>query len=81
MSPVKEALRETIERLSDEDAARLLEVARRLFPAGTGSRTLQRLAEDPAFRLPADRSRGFRPVEPIHCRGIDASRIIEESRR
>jgi len=80
MSPVKEALRETIEHLSDEDAARLLEVARSLQSSPGGTRTLRRLAADPAFRVPAY-PHGFRHVEAIHGTGKDPSQVIEEDRR
>jgi len=81
MSPVKEALRETIEHLSDEDAARLLEMARQLHDREAVQQVLQRLADDQTFLVPEDSSEGYAKFEPAPVAGEPASDLLVRDRR
>ncbi len=81
MSSVKESLRNTIERLNDEEASRVLEFAQRLRKGNEASRTLERLACDPAFRVPPEGLGAFHSVEPLRGKGIPASRLLVDDRR
>jgi hypothetical protein len=81
MSAAKESLYNTIELLSDEEALQILEFIQHLRQKKTLSRTLRRLASDPAFHVPAKGLGGFRKVEALQGKGIPASRLLVEDRR
>lgn len=81
MSSIKESLHNTIELLSDAEARQLLKFAQCLQRENDASSTLRRLASDPAFEVPAERSIVFRVVEPVQGKGIAASRLLVEERR
>jgi hypothetical protein len=81
MSSVKETLYHSIERLSDEEAHQTLAFIQQLHEQRDVASVLRRLAQHPAFRLPAETQGGFRAVEPLHGTGIPASRRLLEERR
>ena len=81
MNSVKELLQYMIERMSDVEARQLLEFAQHLRHRGDDSLTLQRLASDPAFKMPGSGARDFQVVEPIHGKGTAASRLLADDRR
>lgn len=81
MQSVKEALYSTIQSLGDEEARQMLEFAKRLREKPIIPPTLQRLASDPAFRIPSARAAVFRVVQPIDGKGIAASKLLVEDRR
>jgi hypothetical protein len=70
-----------IERMSDAEASQLLEFAQHLRHRRDDSLTLQRLATDPAFKVPGSGARDFHSVAPIHDRGMAASRLLVDERR
>jgi hypothetical protein len=77
MSKIKETLLNTIQQLTDEEANQTLEFIKHL---GEKNATLKRLANDPAFRLPA-KTPSFKTVEPIKGKGIPASELLIRDRR
>jgi hypothetical protein len=81
MSSLKELLRPMIERRSDAEARQLLEFAQHLRHRRDDSRTLKRLATDPAFKVPGSGARDFYVVAPIHGKGMAASRLLVDDRR
>jgi len=81
MSTAKESLYSTIEQLTDEEARRALKLIHGIRKRSHVSPTLRRLANDPAFRMPAKGRKGFRRVEPAVVKGIPASRLLAEDRR
>jgi hypothetical protein len=70
-----------IERMSDAEAHQLLEFAQHLQHRRDDSRTLKRLATDPAFKVPGSGARDFHVVAPIHGKGMGASRLSVDDRR
>lgn len=81
MSQVKQSLYETLDRLDDEQARLILAFATNLQKQGKRSRTLERLAQDPAFQVPAQDPPVFPVVEPIQSDGVPASKLLIEDRR
>ena len=81
MKSAKEALHQTIETLSDEEARQVLELAQRVRQGKRDSHTLRRLVHDPAFYVPRKGASSFRVVKPIEGKGIPASRLLEQERR
>ncbi|MBM4084131.1 MAG: hypothetical protein FJ272_05025 [Planctomycetes bacterium] len=81
MGSVKESIHDAIDRMSDEEARRLLEFVKGLRKKTRVSATLRRLAEDPAFSVPPQRNGGFRAVKPVQGKGVPASRLLVEDRR
>lgn len=81
MSSIKESLHNTIELLSDKEARQLLEFAQCLRKETVPSPTLERLAGDPAFRVPLEEIRAFQVVVPAQGKGIAASKLLVEERR
>jgi hypothetical protein len=77
----KEALRQTVETLNDEEARHILEFAQRLRRGKSRSQTLRQLAHDPAFHVPRPGSSGFRVVRPVQGKGLAASRLLVQDRR
>jgi len=81
MSAIKESLQDTINRLNDEEAKRVLEFAQLLQRKGAASSLAIRLAGDPAFEIPSQEAGAFRVVQPIQGKGIPASERLVEDRR
>jgi hypothetical protein len=81
MNSVKELLQHIIERMSDAEVRQLLEFAHHLQHRHDDSLTLKRLATDPAFKVPGSGARDFPVVEPIHGKGMAASRLLVDNRR
>lgn len=82
MDSAKEMLRNTIELLNEEEVHQILEFAQRLMRERKSvSQTLQRLARDPTFHVPAEPYPVFHPIEPIQGKGIAASKLLVEDRR
>jgi hypothetical protein len=81
MDAVKESLRQMIEQMGDAEARQLLEFAQHLQHRRDDSRTLKRLAIDPAFKLPGNGVTAFRIVEPLQGKGIPASKLLVDNRR
>ena len=81
MKSAKEALRQTVETLSDEEARQILKFARHLRRGKSRSQTLRRLAHDPAFHVPRPGMNGFRIVRPVQGTGLTASRLLVQDRR
>lgn len=81
MSPVRESLHNAIESLSDDEVRQILEFARHLLEKNATSPTLMRLAANPAFKIPQERSVAFHNIQPIHGQGEPASKLLIEDRR
>jgi len=81
MSPVKQLLYETLERLDDDKARLLLALAKSLEQRDSTSSLLKRLARHPGIQVPDDETFAFPAVEPIQGDGIPASRLLIEDRR
>lgn len=81
MNSVKATLHDTIELLSEKEARQIMKFAQILRNKKGASLTLKRLSIDPAFKMPAEKTKAFRSVEPIHGKGIPASRLLIEDRR
>ncbi|HEV8716460.1 MAG TPA: hypothetical protein VGX03_27025 [Candidatus Binatia bacterium] len=81
MKSAKEALRQTVETLSDEEARQVLELAQRLRRGKRDSQTLKRLAHDPAFHVPRKGAFTFRVVKPVEGKGLPASKLLGQDRR
>jgi hypothetical protein len=83
MASAKEILVREVERLSEEDAARVLELLRTQKTTGARQRAgitreelIQRAAGIPGIRPPDPDAPPFKKVEPIETRGIPASRML-----
>ena len=81
MKSAKEALYQTIEALSEEEARQVLALAQRVRGGKKDSRTLRRLAHDPTFAIPGQRVPIFGVVTPVQGKGSPASRLLEYDRR
>jgi hypothetical protein len=81
MKSAKEALRQTIETLSEEEARQVLDPTRRVRRGKRDSRTLRRLSHDLAFSVPRHSVSSFGMVTPVHGKGSPASRLLERDRR
>ncbi len=81
MQSLKEALRETIEQLTEDEARQILEFLYALQKRNGITPTLAYLARHPALTLPRDGFKTFRRVEPVPARGLAASRLLIEDRR
>jgi hypothetical protein len=87
MASVKEILVQEVERLSDEDARRVLELLRTTTAGVTGrpkltrEELIRRAAGHPGIRPPDLNAPPFRKVKPIKCPGIPASELLIRDRR
>ena len=81
MNSVKELLQHLIERMSDAEARQMLEFAQHLQHRRDDSLTWERLATDPAFKVPGNGVGAFRVVEPVQGKGIAASKLLVDDRR
>lgn len=88
MASVKEILVQEVERLSEEDAVRVLELLRsrkssraKEFPELTREEVISRAAGRPGIRPPDLNAPPFRKVKPITCTGISASELLIRDRR
>ena len=81
MKSAKEALHQTVEMLSDEEARQVLELAQRMRRGKRDSQTLRQLARDPAFHVPRKGASTFRVVKPVEGEGLPASRLLGQDRR
>jgi len=81
MKSAKEALRQTIETLSEEEARQVLDLTRRVRRGKQDSRTLRRLSHDLAFSVPRHSVSPFGMVTPVQGKGSPASRLLERDRR
>ena len=89
MTSVKQLLVQEIERLSEEDAERVLGLLRtKHTPAVTPERPkltreelIKRAAGHPGIHPPHLNARPFRKIEPIECPGIPASELLIRDRR
>ena len=89
MASAREDLREKVDRLSEEEARKVLDLiaARPPEPARSPEGELTRdvirarLAGKVGFRVPPGDAQPFRSVKPIHCPGIPASELLIADRR
>jgi len=88
MASAKEILAQEVERLSDEDAARVLELLRSTKAVGAKARQeltreelIRRATGRPGIRPPDPKAPPFRKVRPIECPGIPASELLIRDRR
>jgi hypothetical protein len=88
MASAKEILFQEVERLSEEDAGRVLELLRSTRTAAATERpdlTRQELIRQasgrPGIRPPDPDAPPFRKVTPITCPGIPASELLIRDRR
>jgi len=81
MNSVKELLLNAIERLEEEEIQKTLEFVQSLSEKRTVSPTLERLKNDPAFKVPSGRPRRIHRAKPIQGKGIPASRLLIGDRR
>jgi hypothetical protein len=80
MSTAKEALWRTIETLSEEEAAEVLQWIRNLQDKRALTSVLRRLAQDPTFTVPQEIG-GFPPLVPLQGKGRSASSLLIQDRR
>jgi len=81
MSSIKDQLRSTIERLDEDEARQLLELAHAVQRGRDKTRLWQRLAGHPSFSLPVGGFRPFKEVVPAEVQGIPASELLIKDRR
>ena len=88
MASVKEILVQEVERLSEEDAGRVLELLRSTKTTGVKERPeltreelIRRAAGRPGIHPPDPNAPPFRKVKPITCPGIPASELLIRDRR
>ena len=81
MKSAKEALHQTVEKLSDEEARQVFEIVQRIRRGKRDSQTLRRLAHDPSFHVPRKGASTFPVVKPVEGNGISASRLLGQDRR
>jgi hypothetical protein len=88
MASVKEILVQEVERLSEEDAGRVLELLRSTKTTGVKERPeltreelIRRAAGRPGIHPPDPNAPPFRKVKPITCQGIPASELLIRDRR
>ena len=89
MPTAKESLREQVDRLSEEEAKELLGLISKkvsvppatVKPRLTREVVRERLANRPAFRVPAVDARPLRRRQRIQCSGILASDALIADRR
>ena len=81
MNAVKEELYAVVETLTDEEAHRLLAMARELETSGEQAAVLNALRAIPGVTMPDRWPPRFRDVEPITVAGKPASQMLTEDRR
>ena len=88
MASVKEIPVQAVERLSEEDARRVLELLRTEKTAGVMQRSkltreelIRRAAGHPGIHVPDPDAPPFEKVEPIETRGVPASQMLIADRR
>ena len=81
LSAVKEELHSLVEGLTDEEASRLLEMARELRVADEQAALLDTLRAIPGVTVPEPWPARFRDVEPVVVAGKPASEVLIEDRR
>ncbi len=81
MTPVKELVREALERLSDDEANEILRYVREIEDRRSAAATLRRLAQSPSLSVPLSDPPTFESFEPILATGRPASEILIEDRR
>ena len=88
VTSVKEILVREVERLSEEDAGRILELLRstkttvvKERPELTREELIRRAAGHPGIHAPDPNAPPFRKVKPISCPGIPASELLIRDRR
>ena len=78
MSTLKESLYSTIDQLSDNETLLVLEYVTKLKKS---HQLTQRLAQDPAIKLPSQESGEFKKIEPLVGSGLPASESLSRDRR
>jgi len=86
MASVKEILVQEVERLSEEEARRVLELLRATGgvaerPELSREELIRRATGRAGIRPPDPNARPFRKVKPITCPGIPASELLIHDRR
>jgi hypothetical protein len=86
MATVKEILIQEVERLSEEDARRVLALLRETDgvvgrPELTREELIRRATGRAGIRPPNPNARPFRKVKPITCPGVPASELLIRDRR
>lgn len=81
MATAKNTLRDKLERLTEEQAARVLRLMDRIAPTSSESSPLAGLRNDATFGLPVHGQPAFKPVRPIEGNGDPASEILLHGRR
>ena len=81
MLSVKESLRTTVDKISDEEALRVLTFIEQMRKHPVRSLTLKRLAGDSTFKVPPRKLGAFAEVEPMEGKGAPASHMLLEERR
>jgi hypothetical protein len=81
MASASEKLRETIESLSETEAAKALDYIRSLRREQPNRALGALLSGDPSIHLPAMPYAPLPPIEPVHGSGIPASELLIRDRR
>jgi len=81
MSSAREALRETVECLSETEAAKALEYIQRLRGRALDRELGNLLAGDPAIHVPDEPFAALPLIEPVQGVGIPASQLLVRDRR
>jgi hypothetical protein len=74
---IKESLYTVIEKLSDEEARKILEYTDQLKTKSETTSILKQLESDPTFKIPASDLTPFPKVKPVKGKGIPASELLE----
>jgi len=88
MASVKEILVQEVERLSEDDAQRVLDLLRTTRTADatkptklTREELIRRAAAHPGIHAPDPDAPPFEKIEPIETRGVPASQMLIADRR
>ena len=81
MGSASEKLRETVESLSETDAAKALDYIRSLREQESNHTVGALLGGDPAIHVPDAPYAPLPPIEPAHGSGIPASELLVRDRR
>jgi hypothetical protein len=81
MVTAKDEVREALERLTDDEAAEMLALVRKIERRRERERIFEQLRGIPTFRVPDPGAPDFRRVVPIDAPGKPASEMLIEDRR
>jgi hypothetical protein len=81
MATASEKLRQTVESLTETEAAQALDYIRSLRRHESNHVANALLSADPSFRVPDSPYAPLPPIEPVHGSGVPASELLLRDRR